>query len=639
MQPSPKVSSKIPLLIAILLLALMAVLSGGAALQESVTIDEVAHLGAGISYLQKLDLRLNEEHPPLAKVLAALPVVLRGVHTDYSDLSWSFSNGWFTAFLGEWAWGNSVILKWNDPGSILFWGRLPMLLLTLALGWTIFVFARKLGNPWAGVLCLAAFVTTPAFLTFGPLILTDIAVTFFCLLTLWTFASLWRSPSRRAMILFGLCLAAALLTKFSSGVLLFSFLVLRLSLRFLPLPQIPTDKTELRAWRRLRGRYLWAGIFVAAVAVYAVYFVLSWNQPSDFMQFLGSGPASLLLRRLLMPPVLYFRGLLMFALSSPRATFILGHSYSRGVWFYFPILFLLKSTLAFLLALLLSLLVALAARFKHKDVIPVPEEMQFHWRAVWTFLVMFVIACMLSPLTISIRHFTVPIVLLILLMAPIPRALELLRKNGWPLARVTAAAYAVLMLVSIAVMIRAYPHFFPFLNSLSFGHPAYTLVNDSNLDWNQSLLEVEQFVQQRGLKRVLLDEYGVIDTTAYVPQSEFWNCQIPSHADAGQWAVVSASMIVDGHNCLWLMHYPYEVLSAGSMYAFQLPKVIPPVGDPAGPPPPETHKNFGGIPGPDPRLIFLKCARDSRQLQPTMDTMMAQYNAEMARRKAQRQKH
>ena len=52
---------------AALLLLLMAVLAGGAALRESVTIDQVAHIGAGLSYLQKLDLRMNPEHPPLPK--------------------------------------------------------------------------------------------------------------------------------------------------------------------------------------------------------------------------------------------------------------------------------------------------------------------------------------------------------------------------------------------------------------------------------------------------------------------------------------------------------------------------------------------------------------------------------------------
>ena len=51
-------------------------LAWGAALRESVTFDELAHVGAGLSYWQTLDLRLNEEHPPLAKLLAGLPLAL-----------------------------------------------------------------------------------------------------------------------------------------------------------------------------------------------------------------------------------------------------------------------------------------------------------------------------------------------------------------------------------------------------------------------------------------------------------------------------------------------------------------------------------------------------------------------------------
>ena len=66
---------------------MMAVLAGGAARRESITVDEVAHVGAGVSYLQKLDLRLNVEHPPLAKALAALPLVLtRGPSRLYGPL-------------------------------------------------------------------------------------------------------------------------------------------------------------------------------------------------------------------------------------------------------------------------------------------------------------------------------------------------------------------------------------------------------------------------------------------------------------------------------------------------------------------------------------------------------------------------
>ncbi len=110
---------------AALLLAIMALLSGGAARRESVTVDEVAHIGAGVSYLQKLDLRMNEEHPPLAKVLAALPLVLRGVHADYSHLSWTFSDKNLNEFLGEWVFGHWLIMRWNDPYSTVIWARVP----------------------------------------------------------------------------------------------------------------------------------------------------------------------------------------------------------------------------------------------------------------------------------------------------------------------------------------------------------------------------------------------------------------------------------------------------------------------------------------------------------------------------------
>jgi predicted membrane-bound dolichyl-phosphate-mannose-protein mannosyltransferase len=85
----------------LLMLLFMAVLSGGAALRESVTIDEVSHIASGVSYLQKLDLRLNEEHPPLPKVLAAIPLLLRGLHADYSHISWRISEDFSPAYMGS----------------------------------------------------------------------------------------------------------------------------------------------------------------------------------------------------------------------------------------------------------------------------------------------------------------------------------------------------------------------------------------------------------------------------------------------------------------------------------------------------------------------------------------------------------
>jgi 4-amino-4-deoxy-L-arabinose transferase-like glycosyltransferase len=619
----------------VLLLALMALLAGGAARRESITIDEVAHIGAGVSYLQKLDMRMNEEHPPLAKALAAVPLVVRGVHADYSNVSWAFSAGMFQQFFGQWVFGHWVIARWNDPIATVFWARLPMLCLTLVLGIVLFAYGSRLGDSWGGLLCLCAYATMPVMLAFGPLVLTDMAVTLFAVLTVWTFASMWRSPSRGTVLRFGLALGGALLSKFSAGLLFFCFAAFILSLRWRPAPEQPADKAELRAWRRVRWWSLTQGILFAALVVYAVYFVLSWNEPTDSLSFLGHNGAALLLRRMLMPPWIYLRGLALFAITGKPPAFILGHSYPHGVWFYFPVLFLLKSPLAFLLLLLLALMVSLVAKLRRVQPAVVSKGQELHWRAVWVSLVVFTGACILSRMQFSIRHFSVPLVLLVLLLAPLPHTLESLRRSPWPAARALVWLTVALALASVATAVRAYPYYLPFLNSLSAGRPGYALVGDSNLDWNQALPDVEDFIHRHGLKRVLLDEYGFSEPGIYVPEAQFWNCQQPASEDAGQWAVVSANLIADGHNCPWLLRSPHEPLAGGSMYAFQLPAVVPPAGTPDGPPLPEDYHQFGGQPIPgDLRLIFLSCIRDPQQLQPTWDHMTATMQADMEKRKS-----
>src|SRR5690348_4335899 len=107
-----KPSSIKPLTAALMLLVLMAMLGGGAVRWESITIDEIAHTGAGVSYLQKLDMRMNEEHPPLAKLIATLPLALRGANADYTHASWTFSgNGPFNQYLGEWSFGYWFLMR------------------------------------------------------------------------------------------------------------------------------------------------------------------------------------------------------------------------------------------------------------------------------------------------------------------------------------------------------------------------------------------------------------------------------------------------------------------------------------------------------------------------------------------------
>src|ERR1051326_1347026 len=86
----------------------MLLLAGGAALRESGTVDEVSHVAAGLSYWQRLDLRVNPEHPPLAKLIAAAPNAIRGARADYSSPAWQSCAEFFQAYGAQWVFGDAV---------------------------------------------------------------------------------------------------------------------------------------------------------------------------------------------------------------------------------------------------------------------------------------------------------------------------------------------------------------------------------------------------------------------------------------------------------------------------------------------------------------------------------------------------
>ncbi len=576
----------------------MAVLAFGAARRESPSFDEVAHIGAGLSYVQKFDLRLNPEHPPLSKMLTGLALTLRGARADYSGPAWKASDDFVSAFLGQWSFGHWVIARWNKPATVLLWARLPMLIFMLGLGWAIFRIGSRFGGVAGGLICLAVYVSAPVFLAFGPLVLTDIPIAFFSVLTVWAFAEMWERPEPAQVWRFALCLAGAFLVKFSAPILLLGLICAGLS-------------TGLR---RARWRAFGKGVLLAALVVYAVYFIMSWNQPTTSLARLGSSLPAMALRRLLMPAAIYLGGAVLVLFSFSRATFLLGHAYPHGVWFFYPVVFALKSQLGFLG--LLALAVALAARARRQGS-TVPAELQMHWRTLWVTLVVFTAVCMLSRFDISIRHFSVPMALLMLMLAPLPRLAG---------SRAVRVLIGVLTISCLVTGVRTYPWYFPYVNALGAGRPGYTLMSDSNVDWNQALPQAENFVERHGLKGVALDDYGISDDVAYVPQSHPWDCQSPEPADAGQWVVVSANMILDGRNCGWLLRYPQEALAGGGMYAFHLPAELPAAGATGGPPAAKDKRMFLGI-AFDFKAMMLHVLRNPETIPQEVQEMMTKFGS------------
>ena len=62
-------------LAAALLLASMLLQAVLSMRQLSATFDETTHLPSGYSYIATGDFRLNQQHPPLIKILSALPLL------------------------------------------------------------------------------------------------------------------------------------------------------------------------------------------------------------------------------------------------------------------------------------------------------------------------------------------------------------------------------------------------------------------------------------------------------------------------------------------------------------------------------------------------------------------------------------
>ena len=153
---------------------------------------------------------MNPEHPPLAKLLATLPLLLIQPKLDTTDESWRLGTEvpFSTKFLYE-----------NDVDRLLFWSRAVMVMLA-ALGAAItFLWARDMFGPVAGIFALTLYAFCPNLLAHGMLVTTDIPVATFSILTLYLFWKRGEKPLWPNDFATGLALGAAMAVKFSGALL------------------------------------------------------------------------------------------------------------------------------------------------------------------------------------------------------------------------------------------------------------------------------------------------------------------------------------------------------------------------------------------------------------------------------------
>src|ERR1017187_223143 len=235
------------LLLAGILIAVFLLQSFSESVKKSPVFDEPPHIAAGLSYLETRVFHANLQHPPLLKEMSALFLAMAGIHWPKSPLADAVIQGGPAGEKIEWAVGNNII---HDGGAdrVMFWGRLPFILLAALLGWLIYWWGRELLGSAAALGALFLYALDPTMVAHSALVTTDVGVTAFAVLFLF---ALWRyigRPGWQRLVLCGLTLGAALGAKFSAVFLLpIAAILLAVAARW---PVTPDPETAAERERR-----------------------------------------------------------------------------------------------------------------------------------------------------------------------------------------------------------------------------------------------------------------------------------------------------------------------------------------------------------------------------------------------------
>jgi hypothetical protein len=466
----------------ICMLALMGVnLLSNAALR-SLTNDELVHIPSGHRYLVERNVTLNPEHPPLAKIWAALPLSLLRVRfyrtTERDNLD-------FAAFTTNYS-GKFWELNRHRWWQITFWSRLPMVVLTLALGILIFVYAKTFFNARAATFSVALFILEPTMLAHGWIVHTDIAAAFASLLFLLMLQRYWLQPTVARAAWLGVFTGIALLTKFSLIIIAPIFLG---ALVYCSFKRGVVQRSKLQ--RALAPVLALLSAFVVVNAGY--FFRHPRLQPKDWSWVLAHAGTrydgwilSLFSSFSKLIPTYYLFGLSAVFVHNHQGhqSSLLGSYGSSGWWYYFPVAFALKTSLPFLVLTVAAVgwAVWMSSVKRERSLIPILLAGALYLGIAMT-----------SRINIGIRHI-IPIFPFLFILGGIFLDRFLRTKHS----RVKAVLVAILFGSMLFEAARTYPHYLSFTNQLTLGKSNWQVLSDSNVEWGEDIGALARYLHERG---------------------------------------------------------------------------------------------------------------------------------------------
>lgn len=506
---------------------------------DAPTNDEPAHLGSGLAYTRRHDLRFSPEHPPVAKVIATVPLLAARIHLPPRHAP-SYRSA------DPFAFGREILYSsGNDPLRLIWLARLPMVALTLVLALVVFGFGRDLFGAVPALLSLAVVSLCPTVLAHGRLVTTDVAGALFALCTAWF---LWKAADGRSWLWFpaaGAAFGLALASKLSAVFLL--PVVVGLALAAAHLRGRKADDDRGRRLVRVLG---WppAVLAVAIATVWLVYLAIDPGLRFDVSLPLASGATGGLagLADVVPLPKAYRVGLRIVVATdqAERGSFLLGEHYQGGRLLFYPALLLMKTPVATLLLWVLAAVAVIRSEGRCRSaafVGAVPA-------------ILFTVG-LLSETNLGIRHVVVVPIFLAVAVGAVPVL-------GLP-----ARAYVLggLVLLSAASVWTVFPHHLQYVNE-AFGGPsrAPELMSDSNVDWGQDLGRLSEYLEDRYPGQpVWLAYFGSADPAAYGIRNSRDPATVPPDQVKGVVAVsvtLVNSFLPDRYDFITERHRPVDTV-------------------------------------------------------------------------------